>query len=37
MPASIAEGFYYSWSKEFGEAGKRRLAADTAGFGSPEG
>src|ERR1700742_1231493 len=26
----IAEGFYYSWSKEFLEAGKRRLAGDTA-------
>ena len=24
----IAEGFYYSWSKEFLEAGKRRLAGD---------
>ena len=27
---SIAEGLYYSWSKEFLEAGKRRLAGDTA-------
>ena len=26
----IAEGLYYSWSKEFLEAGKRRLACDTA-------
>jgi transposase len=26
----IAEGLYYRWSKEFLEAGKRRLAADTA-------
>jgi len=26
----IAEGLYYSWSKEFLEAGKRRLAGDTA-------
>jgi transposase len=26
----IAESMYYSWSKEFLEAGKRRLAADTA-------
>ena len=26
----IAESLYYSWSKEFLEAGKRRLAADTA-------
>jgi transposase len=28
--SSIAEGLYYSWSKEFLEAGKRRLAGDTA-------
>jgi transposase len=27
---SIAESMYYSWSKEFLEAGKRRLAGDTA-------
>ena len=41
----IAESLYYSWSKEFLEAGKRRLAGDTAraetsqrGHGpSPEG
>ena len=26
----IVEGLYYSWSKEFLEAGKRRLAGDTA-------
>lgn len=26
----IAESLYYSWSKEFPEAGKRRLAGDTA-------
>jgi transposase len=26
----IAEGLYYSWSKEFLQAGKRRLAGDTA-------
>ena len=26
----IAEGLYYSWSMEFLEAGKRRLAGDTA-------
>ena len=26
----IAEGLYYSWSKEFLEVGKRRLAGDTA-------
>ena len=25
----IAEGLYYSWSKEFLEAGKKRLASDT--------
>ena len=27
---AIAERLYYSWSKEFPEAGKRRLAGDTA-------
>ena len=26
---SIAESLYYTWSKEFMEAGKRRLAGDT--------
>ena len=26
----LAESLYYSWSKEFLEAGKRRLAGDTA-------
>src|SRR5215210_3632815 len=26
----IAESLYYSWSKEFLEAGKRRLAGDTS-------
>ena len=26
----ITESLYYSWSKEFWEAGKRRLAGDTA-------
>ena len=26
----IAQGIYYKWSKEFLEAGKRRLAGDTA-------
>ena len=26
----IAESLYYSWSKEFQEAGKKRLAGDTA-------
>jgi transposase len=26
----MAESLYYSWSKEFLEAGKRRLAGDTA-------
>jgi len=26
----IAESMYYSWSKEFLEAGERRLAGDTA-------
>jgi transposase len=27
---AIAESFYYAWSKEFLEAGKKRLAGDTA-------
>ncbi len=27
---SLAESLYYAWSKEFLEAGKRRLAGDTA-------
>ena len=27
---AIARSLYYSWSKEFLEAGKRRLAGDTA-------
>jgi transposase len=26
----IAQSLYYTWSKEFMEAGKRRLASDTA-------
>ena len=26
----IAQGLYYSWSKEFLETGKKRLAGDTA-------
>ena len=26
----VAQGLYYSWSKEFLEAGKKRLAGDTA-------
>ena len=26
----IAQGLYYTWSKDFMEAGKRRLAGDTA-------
>ena len=29
-PEGIAESLYYSWSKEFLEAGKRRLAGDTS-------
>jgi transposase len=29
-PRTIAESLYYAWSKEFLEAGKRRLAGDTA-------
>src|SRR3954465_8778502 len=32
----IAESLYYSWSKEFLEAGKRRLAGDTARAASSE-
>ena len=28
--AGIAESLYYNWSKEFLEAGKKRLAGDTA-------
>ncbi len=33
----IAESLYYSWSKEFLDAGKRRLAGDTErGATSPE-
>ena len=31
----IAESLYYSWSKEFLEAGKRRLAGDTARSATP--
>ena len=31
----IAEGLYYAWSKEFLEAGKRRLAGDTARAATP--
>src|SRR3954471_3007694 len=31
----IAESLYYSWSKEFLEAGKRRLAGDTASLELP--
>jgi transposase len=27
---ALPRAFYYSWSKEFLEAGKRRLAGDTA-------
>jgi transposase len=30
----IAESLYYNWSKEFLEAGKKRLAGDTARAGS---
>ena len=34
----VATSLYYSWSKEFLEAGKRRLAGDTARHAtSPEG
>ena len=31
----IAESLYYSWSKEFLEAGKRRLSGDTARQATP--
>ena len=30
VAGGIAESLYYSWSKEFLEAGKKRLAGDTA-------
>ena len=33
---SIAQSQYYSWSKEFMEAGKKRLAGDTAREASPD-
>src|SRR4051794_41813835 len=33
----IAEGLYYAWSKEVLEAGKRRLAGDTARAGAGGG
>ena len=33
----IAESLYYSWSKEFLEAGKKRLAGDTARQATSEG
>jgi len=29
-PEGIAESLYYNWSKEFLEAGKKRLSGDTA-------
>ena len=32
----IAEGLYYSWSKEFLEAGKKRLAGDTVRAGTSD-
>ena len=31
----IAQSLYYTWSKEFMEAGKRRLAGDTARAARP--
>ena len=31
----ISESVYYSWSKEFLEAGKRRLSGDTARQATP--
>lgn len=33
----IAESLYYSWSKEFLEAGKKRLAGDTARSATSDG
>jgi transposase len=33
----IAESLYYSWSKEFLEAGKQRVAGGTGGEGAPLG
>ena len=33
--AGIASSMYYAWSKEFLEAGKRRLAGDTARAATP--
>jgi hypothetical protein len=33
----IAESLYYSWSKEFLEAAKRRLAGDTERAARPRG
>ena len=32
----IAQSLYYVWSKEFLEAGKRRLAGDTAGVATTD-
>ena len=32
----IAQSLYYSWSKEFLEAGKKRLAGDTAREATPD-
>lgn len=32
----IAESLYYNWSKEFLEAGKKRLAGDTARAATPD-
>ena len=29
-PGAVHQSLYYSWSKEFLEAGKKRLAGDTA-------
>ena len=35
QPEGIAQGQYYSWSKEFLEAGKRRLAGNTVRAETP--
>ena len=36
LQAGIAESLYYKWSKEFLEAGKRRLSGDTERYGRAE-
>ena len=36
LQEDIAESLYYKWSKEFLEAGKRRLSGDTERYGRAE-